>query len=347
MPPAPPFWLRQGASQEPHSFDVLMPQYLDWLRVRAYAAATVENRYKTLRRFVLWCEPRAVTSPGDVTQELLEGFQRYLYHYRNERSERPLALETQRRMLGELRCFFRWTRKQGFILTDPALDMELPKLPQRLPRHILSAEETERVLMQPDLTTKIGSRDRAMLETLYSTGMRRTELTKLSLYDVDVPKGTVMIRQGKGKKDRLIPISERACYWIERYVHQVRPYLSRHDDDTTIFLNRGGRPLSGSHLSAITKSYIKKAHIDKEGACHLFRHTMATLMLDNGADTRYIQEMLGHAKLSTTQIYTKVSIKKLKEIHTKTHPAARLEGRREWDEPVEEMPPRPYLVPEL
>ena len=151
--------------------------------------------------------------------------------------------------------------------------------------------------------------------------MRRLELIGLKLFDMDVDRGTVMIRQGKGKKDRMIPIGERALLWIERYITDVRPHLVVNANDMTLFLTHTGEPFRPGRLSQVVSDYIDKAEIGKTGSCHLFRHTMATLMLENGADIRFIQAMLGHVKLDTTQIYTQVSIRKLKKIHELTHPA--------------------------
>jgi integrase/recombinase XerD len=159
------------------------------------------------------------------------------------------------------------------------------------------------------------------METFYSTGMRRRELSGLKLYDLDVERGTVMVRMGKGKKDRMIPIGSRALAWIDRYVTEVRPTLALQPDDGILFLSNQGDFFSPNRLTQMVREYVAAAEIGKSGACHLFRHTMATLMLEGGADIRFIQQMLGHAELSTTQIYTQVSIRKLKEIHSLTHPA--------------------------
>ena len=143
----------------------------------------------------------------------------------------------------------------------------------------------------------------------------------LSLFDLDRERGTVMIRQGKGKKDRMIPIGERALAWIDRYLESARPDLVIGRNNATLFLTNAGESFTPDRLTQLVRGYVNAADTGKSGSCHLFRHTMATLMLENGADIRYIQAMLGHAELSTTQIYTQVSIRKLKEIHTATHPA--------------------------
>ncbi len=147
------------------------------------------------------------------------------------------------------------------------------------------------------------------------------ELIGLSVYDIDQERGTVMIRQGKGKKDRMIPIGERALAWIRAYTDKVRHQFALGQDEGTLFLTQQGEAFTPNRLTQLVRDTIDAAGIQKKGSCHLFRHTMATLMLENGADIRFIQAMLGHAELSTTQIYTQVSIVKLKEIHTLTHPA--------------------------
>jgi integrase/recombinase XerD len=198
----------------------------------------------------------------------------------------------------------------------------LPRLERRLPRHVLTAEEVEQVLLGPHLGDGIGVRDRAILEVFYSTGIRRMELVNLSVWDLDQERGTLMVRQGKGKKDRMVPIADRAIAWIERYLRQVRPSLVMPPDEGTLFLTNLGESLTPSRLTQLVREYVNGAELEKHGACHLFRHTMATLMLEGGADIRYIQEMLGHVELSTTQIYTQVSIKKLKAVHELTHPGA-------------------------
>jgi integrase/recombinase XerD len=191
----------------------------------------------------------------------------------------------------------------------------------RLPRDVLTAAEAERILAQPDIHEPIGLRDRAILETLYSTGMRRLELVSLKVWDLDLERATATIRQGKGKKDRIIPLGHRAAQWIRKYLDDARPQLASEPDDKTVFLSNAGEPLALDYLTEVVREYVEAANLGKHGACHLFRHTMATLMLEGGADIRFIQAMLGHADLKTTQIYTHVVIRQLQEIHRATHPA--------------------------
>jgi integrase/recombinase XerD len=309
-----------GDPSDPHGFAALSAAFFEWMRVKNYSDRTVENRQHYLERFTVWCIERGITQPAEVTKALLERYQRHLYHYRKENGQ-PLTFGSQFTHLVPVRAFFKWCARQNHTLYNPAGELEMPRLEKRLPKHVLTAGESDRVLNQANVTDPLGLRDRAILETFYSTGMRRRELSGLKLYDLDIERGTVMVRQGKGKKDRMIPIGSRALAWIDKYVLEVRPTLARQPDDGTLFLSNQGDTFSPNRLTQMVREYVDGAQLGKSGACHLFRHTMATLMLENGADIRFIQAMLGHAELSTTQIYTQVSIRKLKEIHSLTHPA--------------------------
>jgi len=223
-----------------------------------------------------------------------------------------------------VKSWFRWLARQNHILHNPASELILPRLENRLPKYILTAAETEQVLQQPDITDVEGLRDRAILETFYATGMRRMEVAGLKLYDIDAERGTLMVRLGKGKKDRMIPIGERALAWIDKYIREARAQLLASTEDGTVFLTHLGQPFDRVQLTKLVHTYLIKSKIGKVGGCHLFRHTVATLMLENGADIRVIQEMLGHARLSTTELYTRVSITLLKQVYAATHPAAHL-----------------------
>ena len=200
--------------------------------------------------------------------------------------------------------------------------------PQGMPRNIFSAQEVEQILQLCDVAEPVGLRDRALIEVLYSTGIRRMEVIALKLYDLSLDRGVVLVRQGKGKKDRYVPIGERAIAWVQKYLAEARPQLALEPDDMTLFLTAQGEPFSRDHMTSNVKARIDAAKLGKTGACHLFRHTMATLMHENGADIRFIQEILGHVKLETTQIYTHVSIRTLQQVHASTHPAAMLEQDR-------------------
>jgi integrase/recombinase XerD len=318
------------AASDPQGLAAYVLRYLEWLQVHNYAAPTVQNRQSYLGVFVAWCTERGLVTPREITKPILERYQRSLYTHRKANGE-PLTFRAQHARLIPVRAFFKWCAKQNYLLYNPASELELPRLEQRLPKHVLTKTEVEQVLAQPDTSESMGLRDRAILEVFYSTGMRRSELMGLGLFDLDRERGTVMIRQGKGKKDRMIPIGERAIGWIDRYQTQVRPELVVERGNATLFLTQTGEAFTPDRLTQLVRGYVNAANTGKSGSCHLLRHTMATLMLENGADIRYIQAMLGHAELSTTQIYTQVSIRKLKEIHSATHPAKARSARMKAD----------------
>ena len=316
-----------GDPTDARGFHVLLGRYEEWLRVKNYSKTTINGRVLYLTYFIRWCDERSISRPCEITKPIVDRYARYLYHHRKENGD-PLSVQTQHKYLVAVRVFFKWLTKNNFILYNPASELELPRLEKRLPKHVLTADEADMILNQPDLEDPLGIRDRAMLETFYSTGMRRSELINLQLYDLDVDRGTILIRQGKGKKDRMVPIGERAVAWIDKYLLEVRPLFAVEPDERYIFLTHEGLPFTPNRLTQLVRNYVNASGIGKKGACHLFRHTMATLMLEGGADIRFIQQMLGHVSLETTQIYTQVSIRQLKQIHTATHPAARLRRQK-------------------
>ncbi len=295
-------------------------RYLDALNIRHYTEQTLWNNERYLRDFIQWCDGRGLRQPQEVTKPILERYQRYLYLYRKKDGQ-PLSIHSQRCKLSPLKGWFRWLTRENHLLYNPASELALPKLHRRLPKAILTETEVEKVMAQTDTTELLGLRDRAVLEILYSTGIRRMELVSLSVFDLDIERGTLMVRQGKGRKDRMLPLGERAGFWLSRYLTDSRPELATSADDGTLFLTRLGERFNEAWLSRTVAKYVEQSGTHKSGSCHLFRHSMATLMLEHGADIRYIQAMLGHAELSTTEIYTQVSIKALKEVHQRCHPA--------------------------
>lgn len=310
-----------GDPNDPHSTAALLALYFDWLRVHNYSDLTVLSRDKSLRRFMEWAQDRGILRPTDVTRPILERYQRHLHLYRQRNGE-PLSVRSQVAHLAALRAWFKWLSRERRVAANPASDLIMPRREFRLPGHVLSPKEVERILAVPNIAEPLGLRDRAILETFYSTGMRRMELIRLAMHDLDHERGLVMIRQGKGKKDRICPIGERALAWIDRYLQEVRPGLEigAHAEHT-LFLSDLGGPLRPNWLSQKVGEYIEAAGVNKRGACHLFRHAMATAMLENGADLRFVQAILGHVHLHTTQIYTHVAVAQLKKIHDATHPA--------------------------
>jgi integrase/recombinase XerD len=316
-----------GDPETPGGFRGYLVEFLAWTAARQFSAMTGKARRIEMGYFIDWCEPRSVNRPDEVTRAILERYRQYVFLYRRKTDGAPLSFTTQGKRLSSVRAFFQWMARQHHLLYNPASELELPRQQQRLPRHILSVAEVEQVLNACDTgeSTGLGLRDRAMLEALYSTGMRRGEL--VNLRGDDLGRGTVLIRLGKGNKDRVVPIGDRACRWIEKYLYEIRPRYIEDEDGGVLFLAKHGEAMQGKQLSGIVKKAIEQAKLERfqdthpNAACHLLRHACATHMLENGADIRYIQALLGHADLSTTEVYTRVSILQLKAVHDRTHPA--------------------------
>jgi integrase/recombinase XerD len=288
--------------------------------MHGYSKGTLRARHYYLASFVAFLDERELRDVTDVTPSVIDSYQRHLYHQKKANGE-PLSFRTQAQRLIPVKGLFAWLARSGAMAFDPALSLVLPKTEHRVPEAVLSVEEVEAVLAGPDTTTALGLRDRAILEVFYSTAIRRAELLHLRVSDVDHGRRTLFVRQGKGARDRFVPIGERACRWVTRYLDEVRPRLDRNHDHPTLFLSVTGGVLAPDVLSRMVSTYVRAAAPTKKGSCHLFRHTAATLMLDAGADVRFIAEMLGHQKLETTMTYTRVSMAKLQEVHARCHPA--------------------------
>lgn len=296
-----------------------MGEHFEWMMLTGYTPDTVRGRRIAIRRFIAWCDERGLSDPKEITKPILERYQRHLFYYRKPDGT-PLTLGSQHACLTPLKTFFKWLAKENHIPSNPASELELPRQPKHLPRALLSIEDVEAILRQADPSTASGLRDRAMLEVLYSTALRRTELANLRRYDADLSRLIVFVREGKGQKDRVVPIGERAALWLDKYMMESRPQLTGTDTEA-LFVTDYGEPITPDFLATRVRRTMDDAGIDKSGSCHLFRHACATHMLDNGADIRFIQAMLGHAALSSTERYTHVAIGKLQQIHAATHPA--------------------------
>ncbi len=316
----------RGDASDPEGMLVWARRYVEHMRVRGYAERTLVTTEGYLGLFIEWADDRGLSRPAEVTKAMLEAYQRYLFYYRKP-SGKPLSYASQRVRLQKVRGWFRYLTRNNLLDANPASELELPRVERRLPRAVLTEREVEKVLAIADLTELSGVRDRAMMEVLYSTGIRRAELAALSLFDIDADRGTLSVRLGKGRKDRVVPIGERALRWVRRYLDEARPLYVVTPDEGTLFVDERGVRFELARLTQLMKRYIERAKLGKTGACHIFRHTMATLMLEGGADVRHIQEILGHVDMSTTQIYTRISIRHLKNVHDATHPGAKRQGR--------------------
>lgn len=299
-----------------------MDLHLEDCLARGLSPRTVEGKRYTLTGFVAWCLSRRVKSAGCVTLLLLEDYRKYLFHYRKPASDKPLDISTQRRRLTDVVVYFRRLRRMGLISEDPGHDFELPFVPRRPPQAYLSVDEIETVCRMPLLYGIKGYRDRAIIEVHFATGIRRAEVANLDIGDIEFKEGVVVVRRGKGQRDRRVPIAPRALAWVRFYLTNIRPRFARMDSGDALFLTDRGKRFEPPKLGERTSRYVKLAGINKRGGSTLFRHSTATLMLRNGANLRDVQEMMGHADISTTQIYTHVAIPELMETYKRTHPAS-------------------------
>jgi integrase/recombinase XerD len=311
-----------------------MDEHFEWMLVAGYSADTVRARRVALRKFIAWADERGLDDPREITKPMLERYQRWLFYYRKPDGKdagAPLTIAMQYQYLAPLKTWFRWMSREHHILANPAADLDLPKQPKRLPRSVPSVQEVEAILAEAEPDTVQGLRDRALLEVLYATGLRRMELAGTAVYDADLTRGILWVRHGKGGRERVVPLGARASAWLDKYLTKARPELLAHDSEA-LFVNDYGEPAHADFISGKVKRHMEFAGVDKVGSAHLLRHACATHMLEGGADIRFIQEMLGHANLETTEIYTHVSIDKLIAVHASTHPS-RLQRRR-GDEPA-------------
>ena len=233
----------------------LLDQYLQYLAVKGFTESTLRVRRVHMEMFLSWCNRARITAPDEVTRTSLECYQRYLFHYR-KRDGQPLAVASQHSRLAPLKVWFKWLTRRNHISDDPASELELPRVGYKLP-NVLNKDEAEQVLMQPNLEERLGIRDRALLEFLYSTGIRRMELLHLKLYDVDQKHGLVTIREGKGRRDRVVPVGDRALAWLDRYLTELRPLLVVKPDDGVVFLTSMGAPFTPNHLSWLARCYVR------------------------------------------------------------------------------------------
>lgn len=240
--------------------------------------------------------------------------------YLNELRQEHRANTSIARMVTTLRKCFAYLKTEGLVAHDPMLNIKPPKKAQHLPA-VLTVEEVDRLLDQPDLTTPLGIRTRALLEVLYATGLRVSELINLKMEDLHLDLGLIQTL-GKGDKERIIPIGEVAVDWIDRYLAESRPVLVKEQRTATLFVNDHGRSLSRQGVWQLIKKLVVQAGIEKDVSPHTLRHSFATHILENGADLRIVQELLGHADISTTQIYTHISKKRLSQVYDRYHPRA-------------------------
>lgn len=292
--------------------------YLHYIAARNYSPATVERREQALRRFLEWTLERGILRADEMTLPIVEAYQSWLWRYRKPNGK-TMGINTQRGELLIVQSYFKWLVRQRVILSNPASELELPRQEKRLPPEALTLRQVGAIMSVPDITDPLGIRDRAILETIYSTGIRRTEVTKLRLEDLNHERSTLRV-QGKGKKERIVPVGKKALHWLTRYLDEVRPRLVIRPDVRAFFLTGLGEAFPPQGLGQHVSALLRRAEVPQGGA-HILRHTCATHLLEGGADQRYIQQLLGHASAETTALYAQVSIVQLQQVHARCHPA--------------------------
>lgn len=292
-----------------------MQLFLEYLTVELGLSVNTRQAYE--RDLRLFCKTLGFKNSDalvNVSREQITG-------YMTQLKEKGLAAATIARKLAAIKAFYRFMTAEGYMDANPAEVVEAGTKGIKLPR-VLSEDEVVRLLNQPDITTAEGFRDRTMLEVLYATGMRVSELINLTLERVDLNMKYI-IAFGKGSKERIVPLGSVAADFLQQYLEKVRPKLTHEDRNTNIvFLAFGGHELTRQRFWQIIRAYGRKANINKALTPHILRHSFATHLLDNGADLRSVQELLGHSDISTTQIYTHLTNKRLRDIYAKAHPRA-------------------------
>jgi integrase/recombinase XerD len=292
--------------------DALLDEFCDalWLE-DGLARNTIESYRRDVRQFAEWLDNAAGKRLPSADQADL---QRYLAH----RYALKTRASSAARLLSSLKRFYRHAVRSGTIVADPTLRIDAPTRTRGLPKS-LTEEDVERLLAAPDPSNALGLRDRAMLEMLYASGLRVSELVTLALAQVSRDMGVVRVI-GKGSKERLVPLGEEAMAWLARYVDEARPALLGERSSNDLFVTARGAAMTRQGFWHLIKRYVARAGVGKPVSPHTLRHAFATHLLNHGADLRVVQLLLGHADISTTQIYTHVARERLKQLHAKHHP---------------------------
>lgn len=307
------------------NLDVLIHRYgqqLEILNRSPHTWRTVQTYLRLLQKFF---DETKLADVQAVTGATMHDFQRWLYYLPTFRGTlRTVA--SQNRALCGVKGFFTFLHEEGILTRNPADALALAREPQTLPRNVLTPQEARKIIERPDVHTVLGYRDRTILETLYATGIRKSELMRLTLADVNLEEELLRINGGKGAKDRVSPLTRVACSFLESYIKGIRPVLLAGKTSDRLFISLRGQPICKNALGALVEKYAKLANVKKHVTCHLWRHSCATHLVKNQANLRHVQEILGHRSLATTERYLHLTITDLKEAHRKHHPRERGEA---------------------
>ena len=298
------------------SLETHRSHFLEALKVRRFSPATITSRQASLAVFFGWLAGSGIADVREVSRQTVRDYQLWL-------QGRGYAVPTVQVHLQALRRFFEHLETTDVILVNPCAGIMLPKLASRLPKVVLTQGEARALLDAPDTQTKIGIRDKAVLEMFYSTGIRLAEMARLTIHDADYKNGFVRVTKGKGGKDRVVPLGRKACDYVREYLQKVRSEWSKANrDERALWLSskQPHGPLKSQAIEVMVKQYGREAGIKKNVTPHVWRHTCATHLVTDGANIAYVQRLLGHRSLRTTQIYTRTTIAEIKAMHTKAHP---------------------------
>lgn len=301
----------------------LVLMYLEEQKILNRSPLTIRNTRNELNMLLAFLEQENVTFLDQLKKEKLQLYQEDLA-YRLTDKGRQLSAKTRAKYLGSVRGFLHFLYESDYLVVDLSKYVVLPKQPQQLPRLIMDQEEVKKLLNAAPLQSNSGYRNRIILEILYDTGVRAAEMANITTSDLDLKSGYLTVREGKGSKDRVVPLSSRVCKMIDTYLLMIRPEMIASKKVKHLVVNRWGNKMTPTAIWAVVKRCTNQSGIRKNVTTHTLRHSCATHMLNNGAPIRHIQELLGHESLESTQIYTKVTINDLKRIHAKYHPGEKL-----------------------
>lgn len=304
----------------------LLLKFKEKLRILHYSSLSIESYQRCVKDFLLWVSHADKSLKEIIKEDILE--------YNTYLKQKNYSANSVQRYMHSVKQFYKYLEDTFYILVNPMEGFIINKVPQKIPA-VLTESEVKRIIEQANVSTRAGIRDRAILEVLYSTGIRLGELRNLTIFDIDTRSGFLRVTQGKFKKDRFTPLTKAAGYWLKQYIEKARPHFTKNrGKEQGLFVGHCGRRMNKLIIERQIKKYTESAGIKKRVTPHTFRHTFASHLLNNGVDIFKIQKLLGHSRVSITQIYAQVNPKQIKEAHSRCHPRekTRDEGRGGKDE---------------
>ena len=301
--------------------DEYIDKFINHQKARNYSQGTIQSYFYTLKFYKCYLQKAQIEEKDFFILSSVISFINYLDEYKQENGK-PLSEWTKLGIISSLKTYFNYLFENDYILIDPFDKIDKIKLPHKLPKNIPTEQEVIAIIESIDTTTVKGYRTRTIIELLYSTGIRRIELTNLTIYDVDLNNGFIRVQKTKFSRFRILPVGKIACQFLEEYINTIRPQLLKNNiHEHTLFLNQYGKKYSLTGISTLVRVTVRKILKSAKYSCHSFRHACATEMLKGNANIKYVQDMLGHKELSSTQIYTQVLPLDLLQVHKTTHPS--------------------------